>query len=89
MLIVMGCVRIDIMNDYFLYIMSNQSRTLYTGVTNDLERRVLERKNKLIKGFTSRYNLTKLVWYDSFCDIEQAIESEKIIKGWRQESCTH
>ncbi|WP_146448457.1 GIY-YIG nuclease family protein [Bythopirellula polymerisocia] len=72
------------MNEYFVYIMSNQSRTLYIGVTNDLERRVLEHKSKLIKGFTSSYNLTMLAWYDSFSDINQAIECEKKIKGWRR-----
>ncbi len=72
------------MADYYVYIMSNPSRTLYTGVTNDLERRVLEHKQKKIEGFTSKYNLTMLVWYDSFNDINQAIEAEKKIKAWRR-----
>ncbi|MBN2024026.1 MAG: GIY-YIG nuclease family protein [Pirellulales bacterium] len=62
--------------------MANKSRTLYTGVTNDLERRVYEHQHKLVKGFTSKYNITRLVWYESFPDIEQAIEGEKRIKGW-------
>ena len=70
------------MGDYYVYIMTNKSRTLYTGVTNDLERRVYEHKNKLIRGFTSKYNITKLVWFDTFDDVMQAIEGEKKIKGW-------
>ncbi|HEY4759462.1 MAG TPA: GIY-YIG nuclease family protein [Thermoguttaceae bacterium] len=70
------------MPEYYVYIMTNKSRTLYTGVTNDLERRVYEHKHKVVKGFTSKYKITKLVWFDTFPDIEQAIESEKRIKGW-------
>ncbi|MEN6451452.1 MAG: GIY-YIG nuclease family protein [Thermoguttaceae bacterium] len=70
------------MSDSYVYIMTNRSRTLYTGVTNDIERRVYEHKHKVIKGFTSRYNIDKLVWYESFPDIEQAIEGEKKLKGW-------
>ena len=70
------------MNEYYVYLMTNKSRTLYTGVTNNLERRVLEHKNKLIPGFTSKYNITQLVWYDTFGDIHEAMESEKRIKGW-------
>jgi putative endonuclease len=70
------------MPEYYVYIMTNRSRTLYAGVTNDLERRVYEHKHKLIKGFTSRYNITKLAWFEAFPDIEQAIEGEKRIKGW-------
>ena len=49
------------MPDYYVYIMTNKSRTLYTGVTNDLERRVYEHKRKLVPGFTSKYNITRLV----------------------------
>jgi putative endonuclease len=70
------------MKEYYVYIMTNKSRTLYAGVTNDLERRVFEHKNKLVQGFTSKYNITRLVWYEMFGDIHQAIESEKRIKGW-------
>jgi putative endonuclease len=64
--------------------MTNNSRTLYTGVTSDLERRVFEHKNKLVAGFTTKYNITKLVWFDEFDDVMQAIEGEKKIKGWRR-----
>jgi putative endonuclease len=67
---------------YFVYMMANISRTLYTDVTNDLQRRVFEHKSKLIRGFTSRYNITKLVWFEEFSDVVQAIEGEKKIKGW-------
>ncbi len=69
---------------YYVYIMANKSRTLYTGMTNDLERRVYEHKHKLEKGFTSKYNITRLVWYEEFDGVEQAIEGEKKIKGWRR-----
>ena len=70
------------MPEYYVYIMTNKSRTLYVGVTNDLKRQVYEHKHKLIKGFTSKYNITKLVWYETFPAIEQAIEGEKRLKGW-------
>jgi len=67
---------------YYVYIMTNKSRTLYTGVTNDLERRVYEHKQKLVPGFTSKYNITRLVYFETTEDIRAAIEREKQIKGW-------
>jgi putative endonuclease len=67
---------------YYVYIMSNQSRTLYVGMTNNLERRVYEHKHKLSEGFTSRYNITKLVWFAETEDVRDAIAREKEIKGW-------
>jgi len=66
----------------YVYIMTNKSRTLYTGVTNDLMRRVHEHKNKLVKGFTSKYNIQYLIFYESTTDIHAAITREKQIKGW-------
>jgi putative endonuclease len=70
------------MPDYYVYIMTNQSRTLYTGVTNDLERRVCEHKQRLVPGFTAKYNINMLVWYETFANVGEAIEGEKRIKGW-------
>ena len=67
---------------YFVYIMASRSRTLYTGVTNDLERRVYEHKRKLIDGFTSRYNIERLVFFEATEDVLSAIAREKEIKGW-------
>ncbi len=68
--------------EYFVYIMTNKSRTLYVGVTNNLIRRVYEHKNKIIPGFTSKYHITKLVFYESGDNINLAIMREKQIKGW-------
>ena len=68
--------------EYYVYIMTNKSRTLYTGVTNNLIRRVYEHKNKLVPGFTSKYNIQFLVYYEAGNDINAAIAREKQIKGW-------
>jgi putative endonuclease len=62
--------------------MTNRSKTLYTGITNNLERRVYEHKQKLIPGFTSKYNITKLVYHEETNDVSVAIAREKQIKGW-------
>jgi putative endonuclease len=68
--------------DYFVYIMTNKGNTvLYTGVTNDLARRVFEHKEKVVPSFTSRYNINKLVYYEVFGDPYSAITREKQIKG--------
>jgi putative endonuclease len=70
------------MRSYFVYIMTNKKDgVLYTGVTNDLVRRAAQHKQKLIPGFTKRYNLTKLVYYEIFGDVRLAIGREKQIKG--------
>ena len=71
---------------YYVYILTNSHRTvLYTGVTNDLARRMYEHKNHLDKGsFTARYNVDKLVYYEVASGIEAAIEREKQIKGWNR-----
>ena len=73
------------LKQYYIYIMTNKSRTLYTDVTNNLERRVSEHKQKLIPGFTSKYNITRLVYSEEFLDIRDAIAREKQIKGWLRE----
>ena len=70
------------MKQYYVYIMTNKSRTLYTGVTNDLERRVYEHKKKLVPGFTTKYNITRLVYFEVTQDVGAAIAREKQIKGW-------
>ncbi len=70
------------MNNYYVYILTNRSKTLYTGVTNDLIRRVYEHKQKLIPGFTQKYNIDKLVYYEETVDVTAAIAREKQIKGW-------
>ena len=69
-------------HQYFVYIMTNDRHTvLYTGVTNDLLRRVGEHRAKLIRGFTARYNADKLVYYEEISDANAAIAREKQIKG--------
>ena len=72
------------MKTYYVYIMANKSRTLYTGVTNNLERRVLQHRRKLVPGFTARYNINPLVYYETFGDARAAINRETEIKGWRR-----
>jgi putative endonuclease len=67
---------------YYVYILTNKSGTLYTGVTNNLVRRVFEHKNQKVDGFTKRYNLKYLVYYEVTDDVYAAIAREKQIKGW-------
>ena len=68
---------------YYVYILTNTYNTvLYIGVTNNLERRLYEHKNKLVDGFTKKYNLHKLVYFDTTTDVRSAIEREKQLKGW-------
>jgi len=73
------------MADYFVYMLaSKRNGTLYIGVTNDLGRRIGEHKDKMIPGFTKRYGVSLLVWYETFGDINDAIAREKQIKGWNR-----
>ena len=66
----------------FVYLMTNQmNNVIYTGVTNDLVKRIYEHKQKTVEGFTKKYNVTKLVYYEIFDDIKDAISREKQIKG--------
>ena len=68
---------------YYVYILTNAShKVLYTGITNDLERRCYEHKHKLVKGFTQKYNVNKLIYFEILEDIELAISREKQIKGY-------
>ena len=71
---------------YYVYIMSNTYNTaIYIGVTNNIERRVQEHKSGQISGFTQKYCCNKLVYYEEYSDINQAIEREKKLKKWRRE----
>ena len=68
---------------YYVYILASKKRgTLYTGVTNDLRKRVYEHKNRLVNGFTKRYNVHILVYYEQTINIESAIQREKQLKKW-------
>ena len=70
------------MKRYYIYIMANGSKTLYIGVTNNLERRLYEHKHQLVEGFTNKYKLTRLVYFEEMPDVYTAIEREKHLKGW-------
>jgi putative endonuclease len=74
------------MRSYFVYILaSGRNGTIYVGVTNDLSRRIWEHREKQLKGFTAKYDVTKLVWYAEHGEIDQAILHEKRLKRWRRE----
>jgi putative endonuclease len=70
---------------YCVYILASRSRNLYTGVTNNLERRVVEHRQGLVPAFTARYRIFRLVHFERFADIRDAIAREKEIKAWRRE----
>lgn len=73
-------------NTYYVYILTNKNKTvLYIGVTNDLKRRVYEHKNKLIKGFSSKYNVDSLIYFEIFQNVNEAILREKRLKEWKRE----
>lgn len=70
---------------YYVYILGSQiNGTLYIGVTNDLNRRVYEHKNKLVVGFTEKYGVTKLVYVETYKDVREAIHREKCLKKWNR-----
>jgi putative endonuclease len=72
--------------NYFVYLMaSKKNGTLYAGVTSDLIRRVYEHQNNLVEGFTSRYAVHRLVWFESTSSVVSAIEKEKQIKNWKRQ----
>ncbi len=70
------------MKHYYVYIMTNRSKTLYTGVTNNLQLRMYEHQHHLIAGFTSKYQITRLVYFEETSDVNAALAREKHIKGW-------
>ena len=71
--------------EYYVYILSNATRTLYIGVTNDLVRRVYQHRQKQVEGFTKKYHVGWLVYYEQTTDVREAIALEKQIKAWRRE----
>ena len=74
---------------YYIYIMASLSGVLYIGVTNDLERRVYEHKSGINKGFTKKYRIKRLIYYEEYSNIEEAIEREKQLKNWRRNKKTN
>ena len=73
-------------NQYFVYLLVNENnKVMYVGMTNNLERRTFEHKNRLCKGFTAKYNLDKLVYFEETDDVLAAISREKEIKKWRRD----
>jgi putative endonuclease len=77
------------MKTYTMYILASESGVLYTGVTNSIQRRVWQHKRKLLPGFTEKYNVTKLVYYEVFSDVRAAIQREKQIKRWSRAKKVH
>jgi len=73
-------------HEYYVYILaSKKNGVLYIGVTNDLERRIGEHKSKIVKGFTTRYNVDKLVYFEEYSNINEAIKREKQLKKWNRQ----
>lgn len=75
----------DVSRNYCVYILASRSRNLYVGVTGDLEQRLIEHRDGLVAGFTTRYPIFRLVEFEVFGDVTAAIAREKEIKGWRRE----
>ncbi len=73
------------MKSYYVYILAGKSAVLYTGITSNLETRVVQHKRKILRGFTKRYNVGRLVFYEVYGDVRAAITREKEIKAWRRE----
>jgi len=69
-------------NQYYVYIMTNKSGTPYVGMTNNIKKRIYDHKEKLIPGFTKKYNINRLVYFEAFGGVHSAIAREKTIKGW-------
>jgi putative endonuclease len=67
---------------YYTYIVASKSRTLYIGMTRDLHKRIFQHKQKTYEGFSAKYNCNRLVWFDRFLDVRNAIHREKELKGW-------
>ena len=80
-------IRITSMRDhiYYTYMVASRSRTLYVGMTSGIEKRVFEHKQKLHEGFSATYNCDRLVWFERFSEVDEAISREKQLKRWRRE----
>jgi len=74
----------QVSKQYYVYTMASKSRVLYVGVTNNLQRRVEQHKQKVVEGFTHKYNVTRLVYYEMTNDVHAALAREKQIKSWRR-----
>ena len=72
------------MNQYYVYILTNKSGTLYVGFTNDIKKRLYQHRQKLVTGFTQKYNIDRLLYFETFGDPVSAIAREKQIKPWRR-----
>jgi len=70
---------------YFVYLLSSQTKTLYIGMTNNLDRRLLEHRSGLVEGFSKKYKTEKLVYFEETTDVYSALNREKELKGWRRE----
>ena len=73
------------MKTFYVYILASTSGTLYTGITNDIKRRIFEHKNHLVPGFTDKHNIDKLLYMETFRNVDHAIKREKQIKGWKRD----
>ena len=69
---------------YYIYVLRNDSGNFYIGITSNLQKRIWEHKNKVVEGFTKKYNITKLVYYEEYSDPENAILREKQLKNWNR-----
>ena len=76
------------MKPYWVYILSSRNRVLYVGVTNDLQRRIAQHKSRLVPGFSAKYKVDRLVYFEATGDVFSAIAREKQIKGWRRDKKT-
>jgi putative endonuclease len=73
-------------HQYHVYLLTNwNNKVMYVGITSDLKRRLFEHRNKSVEGFTTKYNIHKLVYYEATSDVQSAIAREKEIKKWRRE----
>ncbi len=73
------------MKNYFVYILSSKNKVLYVGMTDNLSRRIFEHKSSLAEGFTKKYNVNKLVYYESQPDLKSALKREKRLKNWHRQ----